>query len=542
MKKYVKIKNPNSSMRGRFAVYIISVILIFISVIILLFGLFGILNPANKQISDNLDTLLSRHTEAIENDTDELAACAISLAGQLESDLQSFLSENNLLFEDLENNKEALDKLQLEMYTTLYLNMQVAHPSGAFLMLDTSVSSPSETQYYNGIYLKYINLFSDNTVNNDFSIFRGSFSTGHKNSITFHSGWKNECRTDFFEKSEELFPDGVHYILSPAVEIPDTWETARYVYVPIRDIKGKIVGVCGFEINDLLFRLSHKPDVSELGFVVCGLLDNKENISGQFNSNRYGITDNFSYTKKGSLIQFDFENESCIGKTDSISLGNDSFTIAVMMPKNAYDMLLKKEQLKFVSIFLIIAILALCCSIYMSKKYISPIVRRIEQIKSAQKLDNSLKISEIDDLFDYLEQRDLLAEERLRQLEEDKHSAEIEAEKSRQAYEAALKECELAQIEIQRLSESTQAEINADEYDYFISNLGTLTETERKVYELYLDGKKAGEISEILGIKPNTIKFHNKNIYSKLGISSRKQLLKYAIIKQYQDSKSNKES
>ena len=31
-----------------------------------------------------------------------------------------------------------------------------------------------------------------------------------------------------------------------------------------------------------------------------------------------------------------------------------------------------------------------------------------------------------------------------------------------------------------------------------------------------------------LSIKENTLKYHNKNIYSKLGISSRKQLLEIA--------------
>jgi DNA-binding CsgD family transcriptional regulator len=31
-----------------------------------------------------------------------------------------------------------------------------------------------------------------------------------------------------------------------------------------------------------------------------------------------------------------------------------------------------------------------------------------------------------------------------------------------------------------------------------------------------------------LNIKENTLKFHNKNLYSKLGISSRKQLLSIA--------------
>ena len=38
------------------------------------------------------------------------------------------------------------------------------------------------------------------------------------------------------------------------------------------------------------------------------------------------------------------------------------------------------------------------------------------------------------------------------------------------------------------------------------------------------------EMSESVVIKENTLKYHNKNIYSKLGVSSRKQLLHIASL------------
>lgn len=59
---------------------------------------------------------------------------------------------------------------------------------------------------------------------------------------------------------------------------------------------------------------------------------------------------------------------------------------------------------------------------------------------------------------------------------------------------------------------------------YFSQQLPTLTPTERTVYDLYLSGSSSKEILSTLQISENTLKFHNKNIYSKLGISSRKQL------------------
>lgn len=48
------------------------------------------------------------------------------------------------------------------------------------------------------------------------------------------------------------------------------------------------------------------------------------------------------------------------------------------------------------------------------------------------------------------------------------------------------------------------------------------------IYQLYLDGKGTKEIMQEMNIKENTLKFHNKNIYSKLGVSSRKQLIQIA--------------
>ena len=65
----------------------------------------------------------------------------------------------------------------------------------------------------------------------------------------------------------------------------------------------------------------------------------------------------------------------------------------------------------------------------------------------------------------------------------------------------------------------------SEECEQFLSGIATLTPTEHTIYELYVSQKTTKEVLELLNIKENTLKFHNKNIYSKLGVSSRKQLL-----------------
>lgn len=63
---------------------------------------------------------------------------------------------------------------------------------------------------------------------------------------------------------------------------------------------------------------------------------------------------------------------------------------------------------------------------------------------------------------------------------------------------------------------------------YLITQLPTLTPTEKTIYDYYVEGKAAKEILVLLDIKENTLKYHNKNIYSKLGVSSRKQMIELA--------------
>lgn len=64
-----------------------------------------------------------------------------------------------------------------------------------------------------------------------------------------------------------------------------------------------------------------------------------------------------------------------------------------------------------------------------------------------------------------------------------------------------------------------------------LNGIAELTNTERIIFDYYIEGKSTQEILEELNIKENTLKFHNKNIYYKLGVNSRKELK--SLYKQY---------
>ena len=68
------------------------------------------------------------------------------------------------------------------------------------------------------------------------------------------------------------------------------------------------------------------------------------------------------------------------------------------------------------------------------------------------------------------------------------------------------------------------ADADTEMIEAFQAGLSHLTPKERELYECYVTGMTTDVIMEKLAIKENTLKFHNKNLYGKLGVKSRKQL------------------
>jgi len=117
-------------------------------------------------------------------------------------------------------------------------------------------------------------------------------------------------------------------------------------------------------------------------------------------------------------------------------------------------------------------------------------------------------------------------------LQVQEHTANTESEASLKTKQIpvpqAVKETEAAETTTANTETEETTEEPIDEYKRFCDGISLLTVTERKIFDLYVSGKSTAETAEAVGIKENTLKFHNKNIYQKLGVSSRKQLLYYA--------------
>ncbi|MBQ4564206.1 MAG: hypothetical protein IJA58_06975 [Lachnospiraceae bacterium] len=67
--------------------------------------------------------------------------------------------------------------------------------------------------------------------------------------------------------------------------------------------------------------------------------------------------------------------------------------------------------------------------------------------------------------------------------------------------------------------------VDPERIEFFMMGLKTLTPSEKAIYNAYIARVTTKEIMANMNIKESTVKYHSRNLYSKLGVSTRKELL-----------------
>lgn len=380
--------------------------------------------------------------------------------------------------------------------------------------------------------LKYANVGSDTMLRNYVCMFRGASGVARQNNINLFSTWEYETKVGTFPVMEAVMNQlesdpALGYVLTPAYKLPDAWENVRLLAAPISDNSGNIIGVCGFEISDPFFDAAYHASDAEEKFTVCALLDENNGIyTGQVAPNRSGYSPTLkrelTVKKSGDHSVFSDDNTTLIGISQDIRVGSSVHTVAVMMPKQQYNHQILSGRMKSILLFTVVTVLSVIASVLLSKRYTKPILQSIEQIKTNQ-LNCDTNIPEIDDLFDYLAQQDRLNEAALTKAEQAKADALTAIEKMEGKYNEISKQ-------VERLAYSRKDEIDPYDYTNFKNGVNTLTPKETEIFNLYINGYTVKEIVAMLQLQESTVRFHNKNIYSKLGVHSLKQLLRYAAV------------
>lgn len=92
-------------------------------------------------------------------------------------------------------------------------------------------------------------------------------------------------------------------------------------------------------------------------------------------------------------------------------------------------------------------------------------------------------------------------------------------------YAIANENARLKELSNTEKKKPVSIEIDSATVDLFNRGIEKLTNTERTIFDCYVSGRSSKDVMATLFITENTLKFHNKNIYGKLCVPSRKKLI-----------------
>lgn len=515
---------------------------------LLVAGLFliGNFTGVRQRVVDTLFFQTERFEKQIDTYYDNLAVMSIQLSRSATDILEDYLSENGLVFSDLNDSQSHIKGLQEKLITPIRHKLWEADCTGAFVMLEAQVNSQVENAATSrtGIYLQRSSLEGADTR---VLLYRGLAQVGKNHDCMPHRKWRLEFSTELFPNYEELkaeaaLPLNQSYRITDVVLLSGTDQHVMLMTVPLLSADGTFYGICGFEVNEGYFKQNFAQH-SEFDHAVFCVSKSSENMilsesttlsAGVLNG--YYLEPHGSYTLKpfgGGLTEYCGEDENYIGVTKEIRLCPDVCTsaISVLIPKSDYDHMVSVGMLCTVFLIIVFSLALVGLSLFFTRRFLRPIKSALEGIRKKEYSQDTAYSSEITDLFAYLAEQDRMAEEELYRLRREKADAVSAVDELQSRFAETEKQN-------QRLAYSRKSEIDPYDYENFKKGLDMLTGKEREVFNYYMQGKGVKEIMAALGVQESTVRFHNKNIYSKLGIHSLKQLLRYAaILKQEEEDK-----
>lgn len=468
---------------------------------------------------------------------DSLAVMSIQLSTELSEAIDGYLEQQEITFELLNDSQENIEGLQTSLIERLRHKLWEADCTGAFVVLEAQVNSSIEDAEFSrtGIYLQRNSLeVTDTRV----LLYRGLSNVGKEHDCMPHRKWRLEFSTKLFPNYDELkenaaFPLYTSYRITDVVLLPGTDRYVMLMTVPILSDDGSFLGLCGFELNEDYFKQVFAQP-SELDHAVFCISKNHDDIDLAHQTLSAGVLNEYYLEPRGvfvardlgeGLIEYKGKELSYIGITSEIRLcpGECVSALSVIIPKRDYDRMLMTDTVRTVLLSIVFTILAVILALFFTRRYIKPIMQSLDSIRNKEYEQNAAYATEIRDLFAYLAEQDRTNEAELAKALDEKQAALTAVGEMRRKYDEAAKENE-------RLAYSRKDEIDPYDFENFKLGLKTLTAKENEVLNMYIDGKTVKDITAELSLQESTVRFHNKNIYSKLGVHSLKQLLRYVAV------------
>lgn len=488
-------------MQNRLILYWGAMMLVIFAAILVILSFAGVFSDSREKVAQVLSLQQQNTFSQISEKFSRITAQGISLSEEVSEIIEdSVIGEPASSLNDL---PDELKKIEESIYDELNVVLRTSSCSGAFVILDatTNTSAPGAENSRAGVYVRYANLSGNNEANRDMVLYRGIADIARANAIELHNRWKLEFDTRSITEymqaasfSGNRIADGCFW--TEKRTLTDTWENCILLIVPILSDSGDFYGICGIEISELYFKLLYPAIQSDFGGMVTVLAPIKddelmvsEGMLGEINGTHIRNTENFVIKEENGFNSYIGRDATFCGiqQETGMKLGDGTNLYAVtLVPEEFY---LKEDTANRIVLGVSMALLfifLLVVSALLAKNFVKPIAQSIEAIQ-----DNNIAeagdsgISEIDSLLSFIKRKN-------------------------------------------PGKEGTNLTSDMEElFSDFAKRAETLTPTERSIIKYYADGKDVNEIPELCYISINTVRKHNSNIYRKLGVGSKEELMLY---------------
>ena len=510
--KYIRLSKEQSvSMRTKLFLYMM--LLFMMAVAILVTGLVfsGVISMDDERIFEGMSMRLDTEEQAIKNEVDAITVQGISLAENIGRETELILTENNIRKKDLNNNLEMLSKLQNSYYGYMNTAIQVSEASGVYAVIDATANTEIENsdESRSGVYLRVSNIDLKEKANKELNLYRGIAEVGREKGLRMNNQWQLEFD---MTRSEVQILDGktsevaAEYKYTRKNRLVNMWEEVVLLSVPFAGTDGTVYGVCGLELSEALFTLWHPAFKSDYGpfITVIAPYDGKklrleEGLLGGTKDTFLTDKEDFEVSSAGKFMKLSSSYGDYVGIMRETNLfgeytpednasGTDvsGWMICVLTPESYYNSYMRGLRVRWMIILLIVIVVCFILSIILSRKYVNPVISGMEALMGEGEAEKT-GYSEIDQLIEFMKS----------------HTGE------------------------EKIIEEKLPENVAILFDRFAENIKKLSPAEWTVMDLYIQGHEISEVPELAFISMATVRKHNRNIYEKLEVASRDEMMLY---------------
>ena len=380
------LKNARRSMRHKLIGYMIVLAVLLVAALYAGLTLFGRLSSPKAEIKKALDLQM----EVFQNDMESLwhnvSVMSILLSEDMTVLLEDTLQQQGISFEELDGNAEATKAVEDAMLEPLSQYVRQADCSGAFVVLESSMSDGDTADARSGLYVQRANA---GRVTNNLLLFRGIASVGKAHNVMPHRKWAQEFHIAQFPNYAEHTVQAAAPIAdsrrtTDLLTLPGTSEKAVLLTIPMIGADGTVYGMCGFAINQSFFSARYDQP-SNLSRLAC-LLTTESGDTLDAGAALMTYTEETLTVKPMSdgLVSLNGDGFSFVGMVENLSTAKGDgapHTLAVLIPKEDYNLAVAKNIMQTALLSALLLFCAIVCCLYLARRYLAPVHRDLDRLR-----------------------------------------------------------------------------------------------------------------------------------------------------------------